>query len=119
VTESAARRYKEIVAGVTAAAESLRELDRARAAVLARQLAERDAEMLRAGERAALTRLGIELHWEAALEALWVESWMKLRPRPGPDPSADPADLDALDAEVEEAAARLHDAVRRRWMLGR
>lgn len=121
MTEPAARRYKEIVAGVTVAADSLRGLDRARAAVLARQLVDRDAEMLRAGERASLTRLGVELHWEAALEALWVESWMKLRPRPGPDPSADPADLDALDADVEEAAAQLQAAVRRRWsgLLGR
>ncbi len=56
----------------------------------------------------------MELHWEAALEALWVESWMKLRRRPAPDPGADPADLAACDAEVEQRAAELQDAVRRR-----
>jgi hypothetical protein len=116
---SAARSYKEIVAEVSAAAEALREKDRARAAVLARQLAEHDVEMLRAGERAALTRFGVELHWEAALEALWVETWMKLRPRPGPDPSADSAEIDVYDVELEEAAARLQAAVRRRWLPGR
>jgi hypothetical protein len=71
-------------------------------------------DMLRAGERAGLTRLGVELHWEAALEALWTESWMKLRPRPHPDPRADSADLAALDAEVEQRSAELQEAVRRR-----
>jgi hypothetical protein len=116
---NAARSYKEIVAEVSAAAEALREKDKARAAALIRQLVDRDAEMIRAGERAALTRFGVELHWEAALEALWVESWMKLRPRPGPDPSADPAEIDAYDVELEEAAARLQAAVRRRWLPGR
>ena len=70
--------------------------------------------MLEAGERAALTRLAAELHWEAALEALWVESWMTLRPRPAADPTADPADLARLDADVERWSAELQDAVRRR-----
>lgn len=110
----AGRAYKEVIAGITAAADALREHDRERAAALSRQLVRLEDDMLRAGERAALTRLGVELHWESALEALWVESWMKLRPRPGPDPRADPADLDALDAEVEECSAELRDAVRRR-----
>jgi hypothetical protein len=116
---TAAREYKAVVAGITAAAEALRERDRERAAELARELVGLAEAMHGAGERAALTRLGVELHWEAALEALWVESWMKLRPRPGPDPRADPADLDALDAEVETRAAELQDAVRRRFGLPR
>jgi hypothetical protein len=111
---SAARAYKEVVADITAATDALRERDRERAAVLARELVRLDEEMLRAGERAALTRLGVELHWEAALEALWVESWMKLRPRPGPDPRADPTDLAAYDADVERRSAELQEAVRRR-----
>ncbi|HYH31653.1 MAG TPA: hypothetical protein VD903_14840 [Pseudonocardia sp.] len=116
---SAAREYKEVIAGITAAADSLRERDRERAAVLARELVGLAEAMHGAGERAALTRLGAQLHWEAALEALWVESWMKLRPRPGPDPRADPAQLDALDAEVEARAAELQEAVRRRLRLPR
>jgi hypothetical protein len=116
---SAAREYKEVVAGITAAAEGLRERDRERAAALVRELVGLADAMHGAGERAALTRLGVELHWEAALEALWVESWMKLRPRPGPDLRADPADLDDLDAEVEARAAELQEAVRRRWRIAR
>ncbi|MHA6627781.1 hypothetical protein ACU61A_20280 [Pseudonocardia sichuanensis] len=116
---SAAREYKEVIAGITAAAEALRERDRERAAALARELVGLAEAMHGAGERAALTRLGVQLHWEAALEALWVESWMKLRPLPGPDPRADPADLDDLDAEVEARAAELQEAVRRRFGLPR
>ena len=116
---TAAREYKEVIAGITAAAEALRERDRERAAALARELVGLTAAMEHAQERAGLTRLGVELHWEAALEALWVESWMKLRPRPGADPLADPAAIDALDAEVESRAAELQDAVRRRFGLPR
>jgi hypothetical protein len=116
---SAAREYKEVIARISAAAEDLRERDRQRAAALSRELVGLAEAMHGATDRAALTRLGVELHWEAALDALWVESWMKLRPRPGPDPSAAGADLDALDAEVEERAAELQAAVRRRWGLPR
>ncbi|MFC4943999.1 hypothetical protein [Pseudonocardia sp. GCM10023141] len=114
MTGPASRRYKEIVAGITQAVEDLGEQDRARAAELSRRLVELDARMLATGEGAALTRLGVELQWEAALEVLWVESWMKLRPRPGPDPRADPADLAALVADVEDAGEALQEAVRRR-----
>jgi hypothetical protein len=116
---SAAREYKEVVAGIAAAAEALRERDRERAAALARELVGLTEAMEHAEERAGLTRLGVELHWEAALEALWVESWMKLRPRPGPAPNVDPAAIDALDAEVEARSAELQEAVRRRWGLPR
>ena len=116
---SAAREYKEVVAGIAAAAEALRERDRERAAALNRELVGLAEAMAHAEERADLTRLGVELHWEAALDALWVESWMKLRPRPGPDPRADPADIDALDAEVEVRAAELLEATRRRFGLPR
>jgi hypothetical protein len=116
---SAAREYKEVVAGIAAAAAALRERDRERAAALNRDLVGLAEAMAHAEERAGLTRLGVELHWEAALEALWVESWMKLRPRPGPDPRADPAAIDELDAEVEARAAELLEATRRRFGLPR
>jgi hypothetical protein len=116
---SAAREYKEVIAGIAAAAEALRERDRVRAAALNRELVRLAEAMAHAEERAALTRLGVELHWEAALEALWVESWMQLRPRPGPDRRADPAAIDALDAEVEARAAEIQDSTRRRFGLPR
>ncbi len=115
---TAARRYKDVLAGLTAAVDELRESDRERANALARRLVELDDAMAQAGERAALTRLGVDLHWEAAMSALWSERWLTLRPQPAPDPRADPADLEALDAAVAERAAELLDAVRRR-RLGR
>jgi hypothetical protein len=108
------RRYREIIAGIAEAAEKLRTADQERANWLARDLVELERNMVRAGERAALTQLGVELSWEAALDALWVESWMTLWPRPAPAPGGDPARLDELDAEVEERREELMDAVRRR-----
>jgi hypothetical protein len=117
---SATRRYKEIMAGITAAAEDLRERDRRRAAELRDRLIGLDDEMLRTGERARLTASVVELHWERALDLLWAESWMRLRPRPEPNPDADPDRLDEYDAEAYARADALREAVRRRWYeLGR
>jgi hypothetical protein len=110
----AAQRYKDVVADLAAAAEDLRERDRRRARELERELVDLDAETIRAGERAALSLITAEIAWDDALDALWQESWMTLRPRPAPDRSADPGRLDALDVEVEKAAAELKDATRRR-----
>lgn len=117
---TAAREYKEIVAEISAAAEAVRERDRQRAAALTRELVALSEAMEQATKRADLTRLVVELHWEAALEALWVESWLTLRRRPGPDPRADSAQLERWEAEVEQRAAELREAVRRRrFGLGR
>ena len=71
--------------------------------------------MLRTGERARLTASVVQLHWEEALEVLWAESWLKLRPLPDPDPGADPARLEDYDAEVHHRAEELRELVRRRW----
>jgi hypothetical protein len=111
---TAAREYKDVIAELTAAADSLRERDRARVAELRRLLVEIDERMVRAGERAALSRLAVELQWDAVLDALWPESWMTLRPRPQPDPHAAPERLDELDAAAERAAEELLAAVRKR-----
>jgi hypothetical protein len=114
----AVHRYKDVVAGLSAAADDLRERDGLRKKELDRQLVELDVAMARAGERATLTLFGAEMAWEGALDALWQESWMTLRRRPDPDRDVDPTRMDELDLEVERAAAELHDAVRRRlWPL--
>jgi hypothetical protein len=114
----AVHRYKDVVAGLSAAADDLRERDALRKKELDRQLVELDVAMARAGERAALTLFGAEMAWESALDSLWQESWMTLRRRPAPDREVDPTRMNELDQEVERAAAELHDAVRRRlWPL--
>lgn len=111
---SAARRYQEIIDGLTAAAAEVERRDHERAAELTRRLVELDAAMAHAHERAALSRLAVQLRWEAALEALWPETWFTLRPWPDPDLTADPTRLDELDAEADRAATELLAAVRRR-----
>jgi hypothetical protein len=114
----AVQRYKDLVAGLSAAANDLRERDRQREAELARRLVDLDVAMARAEERAALSLFGAEMAWENALDELWQESWMTLRRRPGADRDGDPTRLNELDLKVEQAAAELHEAVRRRlWPL--
>ncbi len=116
MTEDAARRYKDVIGELTTAADALRTRDRARAGALARSLVELDDAMVRAQVRAGMSRLAVELRWEAVLTALWNEQWMTLRPRPKPDPDADPEQLDALDRAAEQAAADLLEATRRRFL---
>ncbi len=110
----AVQRYKDVVADLSAAADDLRERDRLRAVELTRRLVDLDTAMTRAGERAALSVFAAEVAWEDALDALWQESWMTLRPRPGPAPSVEPARLNELDVEVEQATEELSEALRRR-----
>ncbi|MCW0212486.1 MAG: hypothetical protein OJJ54_03935 [Pseudonocardia sp.] len=114
--DDAAARYREVTAGIAAAAQGLRDADRERALQLERRLGELDDRMARVGERTAMTRFTVDLHWEAALEALWGESWMTLRPFPAPDRTADPAHLDRLDQEVASTFDVLRDLVRRRGL---
>jgi hypothetical protein len=110
-----ARRYKDVIGELTAAADALRQSDRARAAELTRQLVDLDAAMVQAELRAAVSRFALELRWEAVVEALWHEPWMTLKPRPRPDPDADPERLDALDREVDLTANEVLDAARHRF----
>ena len=111
----AARRYKEIVGELTAVAEELREKDKAQATALARRLVELDSAMVRAGERAALSRLAVEIRWEMVLDALWDQQWMTLKPHPRPDPGADGERLDEMDREADLAANEVIAAARNRF----
>jgi hypothetical protein len=110
-------RYKAITANLTERAEGLRETDRKRSVELAEKIAEADAAMEGAQKRAALSRAVVQVHWEAALEALWGESWLRLRPRPRPDPDVDPSRLDELEENLVRCSADLHAALQRRWSL--
>jgi hypothetical protein len=115
----AARRYKDITAGMTAAVDRMRREDAERAARLEAELVDLHDAMEAAAEREALTVLGVALQWESALEALWSEQWLTLRPLPKPDPRAAPHDLDYLDAVVAQRYEALREAIRRRSLLGR
>jgi len=108
-----ARKYKDCTAELTARADRLRERDRERAVELGKRLVELAEAMERAGSRAALSRFVAELQWEAALEGLWDERWLRLRPRPAPDTDADPARLDEFDDALVRRADELHAALRR------
>ncbi|MGH3569031.1 MAG: hypothetical protein ACRDRH_24010 [Pseudonocardia sp.] len=111
---NAAREYKDVLAGLNAAADELRARDRVRFAALTRRLEELAEAMEQVGERVALTRFTVDMQWEAALEVLWSESRMAMRPPPPPDPRADPAYLDALNDAVADRAAELREVLRRR-----
>jgi hypothetical protein len=116
---SAARRYKDIIGGMTEAVDRLRREDTERARRLADSLVGLHEEMATAVDREALTVLGVALQWESALELLWHEHWMTLSPMPKPDPAPPTEDLDYLDAVVTQRYEALSDAVRRRGLLGR
>lgn len=116
---SAARRYKDITAGMTDAVDRMRREDAERATHLQARLVELHEAMEAAAEREALTVLGVALQWESALEALWNEQWLTLRPLPKSDPHASPKDLDYLDAVVAQRYETLREAIRRRSLLGR
>ena len=110
-----ARHYRDVIGELSAAADGLRERDRARAADLARELVDLDEAMAHAAERAGLSRLAVELRWEMVLDALWKEEWMELKPHPRPDPEADPERLGALDREAVLAANEVLETVRSRF----
>lgn len=116
--DDAAYEYKNVIGELTAAADALRARDKDRADALRIRLVDLDAAMLGAADRAARSRAAVDQHWEAVLEALWVEQWMTLRPYPRPDPDADPQQLDALDMAADRAAMALLEAVRHRFPFG-
>ncbi|MDN5929823.1 MAG: hypothetical protein L0I24_01920 [Pseudonocardia sp.] len=111
---SAAREYKDIVDGLSGAAQELREQDAERATALGYLRSTQHEAMTEAATKAALTRLVVAMQWESALEALWAESWLTLRPPPTPAPGIAPARIDELTAEVARRADELHEATRRR-----
>lgn len=114
---TAAADYRAVIARLDAVADGLRERDAERVVALRAALVDLDRAVEAADARAALTRFAVDLHWEAALEVLWPEQWLKLRPKPGPDPRAAAADIESLDNAVAEATDALLAAVRRRFRL--
>lgn len=114
---TAADEYRAVIARLAGVADDLRERDAERAVALRSELVDLERAVEQADTRAAATRFVVDLHWETALEALWPEQWLKLRPKPGPDRRARAEDIDAHDAAAAEAAEVLLAAVRRRFRL--
>jgi hypothetical protein len=85
-----------------------------RVAELRAQLVELGQQLDDAIDGRHLVRVAAALAWEDALEALWVESWMTMRPFPRPDRLAKAGDPKELAALIEQRSAELRAAVRGR-----
>jgi hypothetical protein len=88
--------------------------NQARVRELEQRLAELRRELDAAADGRHLVRIAAALAWEDALEALWVESWMTMRPFPRPDRLAKAGPAAELAAQIEQRSAELQAAVRRR-----
>lgn len=116
---SAAGRYREVVEGLATAVGELRRRDAERAEELRRELRERERDLRAAEDTVTLGKGMLELRWEAALQVLWATEEPG-RPRPRPDPRADPDRLDELEREADEALEALrHSGTRRIFRLPR
>ncbi|MDT7710925.1 MAG: hypothetical protein QOG20_6532 [Pseudonocardiales bacterium] len=111
---SAADDYKAVIAAVTDGLDADADRNTARIKELRGLMVDRGKALREASDRHTLTRLVAELAWESALEVLWVETWIQMRPFPRPDRLAKAADLAAHNLAVEERAAELRAAVQRR-----
>lgn len=113
----AARHYKEIAGLNTAAYERMREADRALEDPLRRKALAAESALLEVSERERVARMGVELHWEAAMEELWAERWLTIEPMPAPAKPAPAMNPLECDAEVGRTYEALHDALRKPSML--
>ncbi|MEU4800906.1 hypothetical protein [Actinosynnema sp. NPDC023587] len=119
VTVSAVERYKEIVGLAGAAVEKMRDQDRDRVRELLERLAasqDRVAELI---EQEKLSQVGVRLLWEAAVDALWEERWMTMKPIPEPDESVPARDQRDYFTAMDVAYQTLEDALQRRGLLRR
>jgi hypothetical protein len=108
VNGDAVHRYKQLAEQNTEAVRHMREHNRKVAERLRARLTEVDRELAEATERERVARMGVRLHWEAAVEALWSERWLQVGPQP--DPVEPPPGLDMLRADAD--VGRTYDALR-------
>lgn len=114
----AAVRYKEITSVATSAAKRMREREREKAAEL-QELVASGRERLEEADRVHdWTVAEVRSRWDAAMEALFEERWMKVTPLPKGSPSAAPAEAETLVNSVQRAFHELYQAVKApRWSL--
>lgn len=115
--ESAVHRYKQLAERNTEAVRRMREHDRARAEVLREAVTRSQQALALAGERERVARMGVRLHWEAAIEELWNERWLTVQPVPAPIQPAPGDDSLRCDAEVGRTYEALRAALRRPSVL--
>jgi hypothetical protein len=82
-------------------------------------LAESQDRMAEAIEREKVVKLGADLHWEKAVEALWEERWMEMRPMPKPNPTVPPRDQDEYNTAMDLAYQALEESLQKRTLLRR
>ncbi|MCO1660165.1 hypothetical protein [Pseudonocardia humida] len=111
---SPATAYKQAILEVTGGMEGEVKRNDERVRQLRERVAELDRDLSTAADRRLLVRIAANLAWEDALEALWVESWITMRPFPKPDRMAKAGDAMELGAEIEQRANELLAAVRGR-----
>ncbi|CCH27916.1 hypothetical protein ABZ816_06395 [Actinosynnema sp. NPDC047251] len=116
---SAVERYKEMVGLAGAAVEKMRDQDRDRVRDLLARLAASQDRMAELIEQEKLTQVGVRLLWEAAVEALWEERWMQMKPVPEPDESVPARDQRDYLTAMDVAYQSLEDTLQKRGLLRR
>jgi hypothetical protein len=115
----AIRRYKELADINTEAVRRMRDHDRSLAEDLSRQLIEAERQLALATERERVARMGVRLHWEAAVEELWNERWLPVPPLRPADDVPEELDLTAADTEVGRTYEILREALRKAGLLSK
>jgi hypothetical protein len=112
---TAADEYKAVIAELTAGFDTDAARNADRVEELRLEVAELNKGLKAASDQHVIARVGNILAWEDALELLWVESWMTMKPFPRPDRFAkgDPA---ALVTKVEACVGELRALVQRRGL---
>lgn len=111
----AAQRYRDVISALTAGFDGDATRNQDRVAALKQRSTELGRELEAASEQHVVARVGNLLAWEDALEILWVESWMVMRPFPKPDKLAK-GDPPELVTQVEARVAELRALVQRRGL---
>ena len=118
-TRSAVERYKEIIGSAGEAIAAMRAQDERRVADPVAKLAESQDRMADAIEREKVVKLGAALHWEKAVEALWEERWMEMRPMPKPNVGVPARDQSEYNTAMDLAFQALEESLQKRTLLRR
>lgn len=102
--------YKRIVGTLTEGFDDDAARNAERVAELKQAVKALGKRLVEASEQLTVARVGNILAWEDALEILWVEQWMSMRPFPRPNREADPAPEAEIDPETAAQAVAAVEA---------